>query len=258
MNGFFSLSVNTAEYEAAIQRLQRGVRDGFIDAQYGTLPVQGRLLAERCQDFTPPQNVGQGKAAVARDITRIFRPLDQKTFTDPGIKKIIRTDNRPAWERVARNMKGTHNLGNTQAMSFSTDWHKRNRQSRGRGVRAKYGNLGYVTLGGEAREVRRYIALKKKLVGWARGGWNATIVGLGGVVKGAWMARQGTDGGSLVKQLAGADPYIQSINSTSWAKYGQGEGNRIIRNAVSARARDMESYFERMMRLAADKAKKTA
>jgi hypothetical protein len=49
-----AVTVNTVQFEAAMQRLRKGVRQGLIDPAYGTLTVQGRLLAERCQDLTPP------------------------------------------------------------------------------------------------------------------------------------------------------------------------------------------------------------
>ena len=56
------IEVNTLAFEGAMQKLKSGVRQGFIDPAYGTLTVQARLLAERCQAFTPPRNVGQGNA----------------------------------------------------------------------------------------------------------------------------------------------------------------------------------------------------
>lgn len=248
-----SVEVNTFEFEAAMQRLKDGVRRGFVDPQIGTLPVQARLLAERCQVFTPPRNVAQGKTAVARDISNIFRPLSHTTFTDKGLRKIVRTDDRPAWDEVAKNFRGSHNLQNTKAFGFQKSFHARNRNKRGRAFRAKYGNLGFVTLGPEGKEARRYLKETQKHVGWARAGWNAGIIGFGGTVKAPWMSRHGTSGGSFVNGSMMADPFVQVINQTSWAKQSN-EGERILRNAILARSRDMEAYFFRMMRLAAKKA----
>lgn len=256
-----STLVDSAEFEAAMQRLKNGVQRGFVDPQYGTLTVQGRLLAERCQDFTPPRNVAQGKAAVARDMTNMYRPLSHTTFDRPSIKKIVRTDDRQAWDKVAQNMKGSHNLQNTKAMGFSKDWHARNRNKRGRGFRAKYGNMGFVTLGPEGREARKYMKEVQKRVGWARAGWNMGIFALGGQYGGAniapWIKRHGVAKGQFVDGRSLADPFIQVINDTSWAK-NSGEGERILKNAIAARARDMESYFFRMMKLAADRAQLAA
>lgn len=241
-----------------MQRLRDGVRRGIIDPQYGTLPVQARLLAQRCQDFTPPRNVGQGKAAVARDITTIFRPLSASTFEDKNLKKIIRTDNRPAWDKVAQNFKGSHNLQNTKAIGFSSDWHTTNRISRGRGrgLSGKKGgkrkdNLGVVTLGPEGRRTRQYLAIIKKRVGWARAGWNPGITGFGGTVTQPWISRHGRGRGWYQNGTASPEPFVRVGNDTGWAKYNQGEGDRILKNAIVARARDMQHYFFQKMRVAA-------
>lgn len=251
----FGVTVDSVEFDGAMMRLREGVRRGFVDKQFGLLPVQARLLAERCQRFTPPQNVGQGKAAVARDLTVIFKPLDASTFKNASLKKIIRTDNRPAWDKAAANFRGSHNLQNTKAIGFSVAWHRQNRISRGRGRRSKNGNLGVVTLGPEAREVRRYMRDKKEMVGWARAGWNAGIIGFGGIVAAKWVSKHGLGQGDFVNGTSSPEPFVSVTNSTSWAKYGsEGEGNRILRNAISARARDMEAYYFRMMKLAATKA----
>jgi hypothetical protein len=259
MSEEFTVEMNTVEFEEAMQRLRKGVKAGFIDPQYGLLSVQTRLLAERCQDFTPPRNIGQGRVAVARDLSVIFRPLSQATFTDPGIKMIVRTDDRPAWEKVAQTFKGAHNLQNTRAIGFSPDWHAKNRISRGRGRRAKSGNIGVVTLGVEGRAARSYIKEVQKRVGWARAGWNMGIIAFGGFVTAPWMSRHGLNRGSVVDGRASPEPFIHVINDTSWAKYGSmGEGNRILQNAGRARARDMESYYFRMMNLAADQAQGVA
>lgn len=250
-----SITVNTVGFEAAMQRLKEGVRQGFINPQYGLLPTQARLLAERCQTFTPPRSVGQGKAAVARDITTIYRPLSHTTFTQPSIKKIVRRDDRPAWNKVALNFRGSHNLQNTTAIGFDDGaLHKKWRTKRGKTARAKYGNIGFVTLGPEGRQARRYIADKKKMVGWARAGWNQGIIGFGGTVKTPWVSKHGLGQGGFVNGTTSPDPWVQVYNSTSWAKQSN-EGGRIIRNAIVARSRDMEAYYFRMMKLAETKAK---
>ena len=237
-----------------MQRLRAGVRAGVIDPVYGILSKQASLLAKRCQDFTPPRNQAQGRVAVARDLSSIFRPLDQRTFEDKRLRKIIREDNRPAWNAAARHMTGTHKLRNTQAMGFSEEWHRRNRNRRGRTVRAKYGNLGYVTLGAEAKAARNYMKVIKDRVGWARAGWNMGVIAFGGIVTAAWVRRHSVARGQAIDGRNSPDPYVQVINDTGWARSRGSEGNRILRNAIAARARDMEAYAMRMMRLAAAKA----
>jgi hypothetical protein len=254
-----TFKVNSVAFEAGIQRLRQGVKDGFIDPRYGTLAVQAELLSKRCQDFTPPRNLGQGNAAVARDLTVIFKPITQTTFDNKGLRKIIRTDNRPAWEQAAMKFDNSKGLQNTKAMSFSTAWHQKNRISRGRGRRGKNDNLGFVTLGPEAREARAYIKTVKKRVGWARAGWNMGIIAFGGTVSTSWVSRHGMIRGAVVDGRSNASPYIRVLNDTGWAKYNAGgEGQRILGNAVRSRAADMQTYFRRMMLLAKTKAEAAA
>jgi hypothetical protein len=254
-----TFKVNSVAFEAGIQRLRQGVKDGFIDPRYGTLAVQAELLSKRCQDFTPPRNLGQGNAAVARDLTVIFKPITQTTFDNKGLRKIIRTDNRPAWEQAAMKFDNSKGLQNTKAMSFSTAWHQKNRISKGRGRRGKNDNLGFVTLGPEAREARAYIKTVKKRVGWARAGWNMGIIAFGGTVSTSWVSRHGMIRGAVVDGRSNASPYIRVLNDTGWAKYNAGgEGQRILGNAVRSRAADMQTYFRRMMLLAKTKAEAAA
>lgn len=236
-----TVEVRTVAFEAGMQRLQQAVRDGLIDPAYGTLTVQGRLLAERCQQFTPPRNQGQGRAAVARDFTRIFRPISQDTFREPRLRKIVRDDNRAAWDAAAKYFPGT--LKNTHAVGFDPAYHERNRNRRGR--IGKVANS--VTLGPEAKKAREYLKTIQSRVGWAKAGWNMGIVGLGGRVSTSWVSRHGVSRGRLIDGRQQRDPFIQVGNDTGWARYNGGEADRILRNAIQARARDMQSYVDRAM-----------
>lgn len=250
----FGVEVNTAAFEGAMQRLRAGVRKGLIDPQYGTLTVQARLLSERCQDFTPPRNVGQGSVAVIRDLSRIYFPVSASTFKDKRIQKIVRTDNREAWNSATANFPSSSPLRNTKAIGFSPDRHAQYRDKRGRAQRGKYGNLGSVTLGPQAKAARDYIKTVKARVGWARAGWNIGIIAFGGTVASEWVRRHSVNRGRVVDERASADPWVQVINDTGWAKYNGSEGERIVRNAVNARIRDMYKYAELQMELAAKNA----
>lgn len=254
-DGFFG-EVNSVAFEGAMQRLREGVRKGFVEPQYGTLGVQGRLLAERCQTFTPPKNVGQGRAAVTKDIMAVYWPVQQNTFTNKGLRKIVRNDNRTAWNVVSPRFSATSGLKNTTAIAFDPARHERLRNRRFR-VKSRYKNLGSVTLGDEAKKSRAYLKEILTRVGWAKAGWNAGILGLGGAVKASWISRHGIIRGRLFDGRSDADPYIRVVNDTGWAKKSN-EGERILKNAIAARARDMEAYVMRMMRVAADNASRRA
>ena len=68
------------------------------------------------------------------------------------------------------------------------------------------------------------------------------------------MARHSLNRGKIIDGRSDPDPYVSVTNDTGWAKSSGSEGDRIMRNAVNARIRDMYSYAERMCRLAAEKA----
>src|SRR6185503_5150160 len=118
----------------------------------------------------------------------------------------------------------------------------------------KYGNMGFVTLGPQARLARSYMKTVKSHVGWAKGGWNMGVVAFGGIVKTGWVARHGTARGSVIKDFDNPNPSVTVINNTGWARNNNAEGERIMRNAINTRLRDMYSYAERMCRLAAERA----
>lgn len=259
------MGLDTVAYEGAIQRLKAGIKKGFIDPQYGTLPVQARLLAEECQKLTPPLGkkgsgdsaaFDAGSAAVARDITRIYCPLDQSTFTNKGLKRIIKNDDRVAWNKAAMGFGDSHSLKNTTAIGFSSSTHNQFRISRGRasglanGKRGAKKNLGMVTLGGQALMAREYISQIQKRVGWARAGWNAGIIQNGGNAPRSWISRHGMGGGGTTRG-EGENPWVSVSNNTGWASY---DGARIVKNAITSRIKHMEVYADTMMRVAAEKA----
>lgn len=252
------IEANTAVLEGAMMALRKGVRDGLIDPQYGTLGVQGRLLAQRCQDFTPPRNVGQGNVAVVRDLSRIYFPQSSKTYKNARMRKIVMNDDRAAWDRAAEHFTGNIALRGTRAIAFSEQWHRQNRDARGRAVRGKYGHIGIVTLGPQGALAREYIKKVKARVGWARAGWNMGIIAFGGQVSAGWVARHSIIRGSVTDGRADYNPFVAFTNDTGWAKYNRGEGERIVRNATLARIRDISAYAERMTKLAAERAFKQA
>lgn len=257
-----TVTINTVEFEAAMQRLRSGVRAGIIDPQYGTLTVQARLLSEKCQLLTPPRNVGQGNAAVMRDLSRVYFPQSAKTYRSKSIRRIIMRDDRAAWDAAAKNFAIP--LKNTRAIDFSEGWHQQNKISRGRasglanGKRGAKANLEVVTLGPQASLARAYMQKIKARVGWAKAGWSMGIVAFGGRVAANWVARHSIARGRVVDGRSAAEPFVQVGNDTGWAQYRGTEGERIVRNVIASRSRDMQAYFETMMRVAAQKAAGTS
>ncbi len=246
------VEVSTVAFEGAMQRLKQGVHSGFIDPLYGTLTYQARMLSAKCQEFTPPRNVGKGNAAVMRDLGRIYFPQSPKTYKEKSIRRIVMNDDRAAWDAASPRFSGS--IRNTRAIAFSEQWHQQNRNNRGRARNVR----NVVTLGPQASLARAYMKKIKARVGWAKAGWNMGIIAFGGQVAANWIARHSVLRGKVTDGRNEPDPYVGVTNDTGWAQNNRGEGERIMRNAVNARIRDMYSYFDRMMKLAADKAQKAA
>lgn len=241
----FGVEVNTVQFEGAMQVLKQAVRDGMIHPDYGTLTVQARMLAEQCQKITPPDSKGQGMASVMLDLTRIYCPVSDKTWDMRRFKKIIQNDDRTTWNKVSTKFGSSHGLNDTIAVGFSPNAHAQNKFKRMR-KKAKYGNMGTVTLGPQAKAARDYIKTVQGRVGWAKAGWNRGIIGLGGTVSTGWIGKHGMVRGKLIDGRSDYNPYIGVVNDTGWARNNRGQGERVINWAIQKRIQSMYSYAHGM------------
>ena len=229
----------------AMGNLTRAVQRGLVDPEIGTLGKQAQLLTEHCMKLTPPNNVGQGKRRVAADVERIFHPIDPKQLTSPGLAELVRRGDPVAWEAAARNIrKGP--LAGTVAVVPTPELHQRNRDRRGR---AKPTN--YVTLWPQRTALRALLRAAQERVGWARAGWLRAYYALGGQRVPSWVARHGAVKGQFYDGRNDPNgPFVEVRNDTGWGQ-NRGESERIVNAAMRARARAMQSYFNKMMELSA-------
>lgn len=251
--------------------IRKLVQMGLVDPELGTIPKQAQLATELCMRLTPPfsgENAAgdnltakkMGENAVARDINSIVKGRDveylnflvdltgkttqvQRTLrTKAGVPYVIDVDYIDQTGAGIREFHHSKRDGRGRvliATSKSNDnqigrWRARNR------------------LWAPAPEVKRYIKRKQAYVGWAKAGWLRAYHGLGGTRAPDWVKRQGASQGALINATGpeNQSPYVQVNNNTAWgAKNNQAE--RVVAKALSARARAMKTYFEKMMELAA-------
>lgn len=261
------------EFGYRLQMIQKLVKQGLVDPQFGTLPKQAQLLAVECMQFTPPfkgsikgQNKGardMGENAVARDITRVVVGRDQDY-----LETIVKLNGGPnVIRQTLRTKAGVPYVIDIDRIdlvgSEIPDWHKARRdKARGRVLRAT-SKSNEKTIGrwvadnvlwAPAGEVKRYIAKKKANVGFAKAGWLRGIYAWDRTDVGQdppeWVQRHGMAFGRVVDGLASENPFVSVSNVTKWGQYHP-EGGRVVQKAMNNRLRKMRTYFETMMRLAA-------
>jgi hypothetical protein len=245
----------------AMERLRKAATAGIVDPKLGTLPVQSRLLAERCLAMTPPRNKKQGEAAVARDITSVVRGRE------PGYLEAV--ERIAGTSSVVRQHLTTKD-GRTYLIdvdqidrdgSMIRRWHQKQRRARGRVPRGTSKNNDTIigrwqardTLWAPAEMVRAYIAKRQQGVGLARAGWVKPILALGGVRVPDWVKRQGMRYSGYVDGLRQKRPFIQANNNTRWGQY-RAQAEKVVRDAIRARVRDMERFYLLAMKRAAGEA----
>lgn len=234
------------EFAYRLQRLRDLVRKGLVDPELGTLSKQAQLLSEHCMRLTPPKSVGQGKRRVKFDLNKIFHPVAVSDLNSKGLRKIVRIGDAQAWDAFARRVQRGP-FAQTTAVEPSRDLHRANRDRRGRARKTKF-----VTLYPQQSTLRDMIRAKQEKVGWARAGWLRGYLALGGTRAPDWVMRHAPGSGTFTDGRTLPDnPMVAVYNTTDWARYHD-EARRVVSDAMRARARAMQSYFEATMRLAAE------
>jgi hypothetical protein len=237
-----SIAERENEFAFRLGRLNELVQKGLVDPNIGTLPKQAQLLTEHCMRLTPPKTVEQGKTRVRYDLRKIFHPVDKEDMKNPAVRALVYRSDFAAWDAFARNVKGGPFAG-TKAVTPMPEMHTANRDRRGRAKKTNF-----VTLWKQRGEMNRIIRDAQTRVGWARAGWNVAFRALRGVAP-AWVAKHANSPGKFVNGLANPQPFIEVANNTKWA--GRADSEQIVRKALAYRARDMKTYFDKMMGLAA-------
>jgi len=231
------------EFAFRLGRVRDLVQRGLVDPELGTLRVQARLLTERCMALTPPKNQAQGKARVKFDINRIFHPVNPEDLNSPALRSLVRRSDQAAWNSASSHI-GKGPLSGTTAVTPTEELHRLNRDRRGRAKRTSY-----VTLWKQRGALNRLMKSVQARVGWAKAGWLNAYRALGGQRAPAWVTRHPNSPGRIIEGLSNPLPFVEVTNETKWA--GRAGSQAIVRQALAMRARDMKTYFEKMMGLAA-------
>lgn len=262
LQGIFISETSSVGMAYAISRLEKAVKEGIVNPDFGTLTVQARLLVKHAMGITPPmrgpnaktpsngsRNVGVRR--VTRDINRLFHTPDADEITHPWVKKIIRTGTAMDWAKFARSDVAGKFSGTTAVVPDAAT-HKRFRNSRGRVAYISKRSYGMIVLREGKSALAALIKKKVAMVGWARAGWLRGYVSLGGNDAPDWVNRHFPGDGTFTDGRRNPDnPFVEIYNRTDWA-FKHDEADRITRTAYAGRFKAIQSYINTMGRLASE------
>ena len=243
---------------------------------------QARLFAKDMCDFTPPfsgkvptitkggeggfgsKARNKGKAAVSRDVRRIFAPLAQAPAAGVaaagnigilsawiGAKAKLPPPHYPdyifkmvaqgrilgpgEWEYF-KGIEAKKGTPKTKFMMGTTEGSVKSLHERRRGTpsyKVKEGDRYAITYVDDWRVVERYIKVVQNRVGRLKSGWYYAGKNLGSMPTAAWIAGQGAGTMVYAPRLTGPDPVVK-LGSTVGRNYSQ--GYHFMRMAMNHRA----------------------
>jgi len=230
-----------------MDRLKTEAKKGLIAPEYGTLPVQGKLLVQRLLRLTPAKSEDEQRAAIRSDMFEIFEIRRAETIQ----ACVLEYGRGPINGWVNDEKLGVHlqiqAAGVVLNESEARAVHKRNYTQRGRTKRLPRGFKYLIS----PQLFDSYLSLLYLTIGKGKAGWYAAAAGLGARVP-RWISRHGTAQGSYTNGLNANRPFIAASNFSKWAD--RDEAERIMASAIASRTRDMHRYLEKQLELAAKRA----
>jgi hypothetical protein len=223
------------------------------------LRFQGRHLAKKTMDFTPPRTHAQGKKAVVRDIERLFLGLrtevEEARWQSVGGTQVVRLFSTKDGRAYGADRALFRPGASYEEMA---EHHQQYRDYRGRVTRAgtytrDIGRWRFIDkMVVREADLKEFITDKQRLVGRAKGGWAAAVIGLGG--KAPQYAAKWAVMGRLVDRASNpVNAYILMRNQSEW---GRGrDTDRVLTNAIQSRRKAILKGIEKAQADALRKAK---
>ena len=252
------MSVELILDKAAIDRAITKLGARYSISVNKVIKDQHRLYTEDMLKGTPPFTLAKGRESVAKDIHKIFIPLDKQDVLDyyaenfgkkpKGIGAKVRKSTRDLesqnvifnWNGDQARMKGMHQKLRTGPQ---------------KGVRFKSRNVvvGNLTFGTgmyvPSGALNRYIKSVQKSVGKLKAGWVPSALSLGSKIPG-WVMRQAVKKGTLIDGLSqtSSQSFLTSINQTPWA---QRKLTSVALWATSKRQKALSQHMDRALEIVA-------
>jgi hypothetical protein len=236
----------SAEFNVAMDRTVRGVREGIVKPHVGVLPYQAAKLVDRIIKFTPAKTTGQQYGAHVHDMLKIFKVMPQVVI------EAIRASKKPqgridGW--VHDDKRGVHVRINCAGIIYNLSdaqrIHRANYTARGRTKQLAEGFKFLIAPSGVGGGfgLTTYLEFLNMRAGKAKAGWLPAAQALGVTVD-STVSRHAPGKGLYMDGMANARPSIEVRNLTKWAQHRE-EGQRIVNGALRARIRDMETHLRR-------------
>jgi hypothetical protein len=193
-----SVRVDTRQLENKLHVLARVAR--VTPGQ--VIKEEVKLATQQIIRLTPPNNLAQGRKAVASDMRNVVTslPSDSDRPAFKVLNRVVKSGNVAAIQKILNGWKTKPKLATNGAQIKAEHLNKRTRYGR---VHARANLMAL------ARDANRYLREVQSRVGWAKGSWVRTLIAAGGSAP-SWIARHASAAGSVIANF-GENPRVIAI-----------------------------------------------
>lgn len=212
MSDLVTIDLDTSKLNSRIEELHDALAGQGGDVST-IFEDESRRFLQQVIRLTPPKTKAQGEAAIARDLIRIFTPVNEDMLniigSEHGLSAIDVWINTAGGERKELDWRKIDPTGDGMA-----EFHNRNRDSRGRAYNLKRqrGDKWYAPYVVSFEDFAKYRDKMFARVGRRKSGWAKSLAALGGK-SASWITRHlGTAPGEYHNAYNLDKPSIVMIN----------------------------------------------
>lgn len=223
-----TFEANTALLEDRLHVLARQIRvaPGVV------IKEEARGITRQIIALTPPRNLAQGRAAVKRDVGRVFSALKPEAIRWPALRAAV-TKRDDALVGLLLG-KAKSRVAFTSSPADLKNAHLRRR--------TRFGRVGgKAELATYAREGARYLRDVQSRVGWARGAWVAGLIASGDRAP-KWYSRHADKSGTARAHFGENPFFTATARAIKIPNY-----QRLVNAAVATRERITQRKIDRII-----------
>lgn len=252
--------IKSSDFGMAMDKWKLLAKRGLVDEKFGTLAYAGQKLLERIMELTPAHGSDPATAqyvAIRNDVYKLVQVMPPIVMSAIEARSDLASKRLDGWLHDAK--RGVHLRMNAAGYIRTPEElraiHKRQYTQRGRVRGFPPGARYYISPFVLGRYLEKTM---NPMAGKAKAGWLPAALALfKGKMVGKkipnYALRHLPGKGVFINGLQAPRPFIEARNRTRWAR-NDIEADRIVRNAIASRTRNMETFFRRTMEGAAKKA----